>query len=123
MTSPTLPTAFADLQPFADWALPTADARQFKRLSSSREALRAFYDATLPRLEEILTLCDQHALGSLPAELQPLYNMALSMAEVAPHIELYGGAPGVPYAFEEQRFVAAHGNDETWRGENAGGRR
>ena len=36
-----------------------------------------------------------------------------TLAEVAPHIELYGGAPGVPYAFEETRFVAAHGAQDT----------
>lgn len=113
MTDKTLPDGFADLAPFIDWALPSADERQTKRRTATREQIKAFYDAMLPRLEAILAAADAYPLGQLPAELHPLYHMALSMAEVAPHIELYGGAPGVPYAFEEARFVAAHGAQDT----------
>lgn len=113
MTNNTLPAAFAELTPFLDWALPSADERQTKRRTATREQLKAFYDAMLPRLEEILAQADAHPLGKLPEELRTLYYMALSMAEVAPHIELYGGAPGVPYAFEETRFVAVHGAQDT----------
>ena len=80
------------------------------------QALKAFYDATLPRLEAILAEVDKYPLGGLPEALQPLYNIALSLAEVAPHLELYGGAVGVPYAFEEARFVAVHGAQPTWQG-------
>ena len=113
MTDKTLPAEFADLAPFIDWALPTADERQTRRRTASREGIRAFYDAILPRIEAILETVDRHKLGNLPAELHPLYHMALSLAEVAPHIELYGGAPGVPYAFDEARFVAVHGGQDT----------
>ncbi len=113
MTNNTLPAAFAELTPFLDWALPSADERQTKRRTATREQLKAFYDAMLPRLEEILAQADAYPLGKLPEELRTLYYMALSMAEVAPHIELYGGAPGVPYAFEETRFVAVHGAQDT----------
>lgn len=113
MTSKTLPEGFAELTPFIDWALPSADERQTIRRTATREQIKAFYDAMLPRLEDILAEADLHPLGQLPPELHPLYNMALSMAEVAPHVELYGGAPGVPYAFEETRFVATHGAQDT----------
>lgn len=113
MTSITLPAGFSDLEPFIDWALPSADERQTKRRTATRAQLKTFYDAMLPRLEAILAAADAYPLGKLPAELHPLYHMALSMAEVAPHIELYGGAPGVPYAFEETRFIAAHGAQDT----------
>lgn len=113
---PTLPPAFADLAPFLDWALPTADERQQRRLAATSEGLRAFYDAVLPRLEDILSAVDEYPLGALPEELRPLYGIALSLAEVAPHIELYGGAVGVPYAFEEGRFIAVHGGQPTWQG-------
>ncbi|WDA35456.1 hypothetical protein [Sphingobium sp. YC-XJ3] len=113
MTGISLPNDFADLAPFLGWALPTADQRYNRRRTASREELRAFYDAMLPRIEAILTLVDGYPLGALPEELRPLYWLALSLAEVAPHIELYGGAPGVPYAFEETRFVAVHGNQDT----------
>jgi hypothetical protein len=47
----TLPAEFADLEPFADWAMPTEGARYDKRLASSMDELQAFYDAALPRLE------------------------------------------------------------------------
>lgn len=116
MPTPTLPTEYIELQPFADWALPTADQRQKKRRNSTKEELRRFYDAVLPRLEEILTDADNYALGEIPEAFRPVYNIALSAAEVAPHIELYKGDPAVPFAFEESRFVAIHGDHETWRG-------
>lgn len=113
MTNTRLPPEFADLVPFLDWALATADERYVHRRNATRAELRAFYDAMLPRIEAILTLMDEYPLGELPEDLRPLYRMALSLAEVAPHIELYAGAPGVPYAFEETRFIAVHGNQDT----------
>lgn len=47
----TLPADFADLEPFADWALPSANDRYAKRLSSTMDELQSFYDAAFPRLE------------------------------------------------------------------------
>ncbi|MGE4410009.1 MAG: hypothetical protein AB7D33_05500 [Sphingobium sp.] len=113
MTTTTLPDNFSDLAPFIGWALPSADERQTKRRTSSREELKSFYDAVLSRIEEILTLVDAYPLGTLPEELRPLYYLSLSLAEVAPHIELYGGVPGVPYAFDEDRFIAVHGAQDS----------
>ena len=119
MTISGLPKAFADLTPYLDWALPSADERQTRRRTATRQELKAFYDAMLPRIEAILAAVDAYPLGGLPETLHPLYYLALSLAEVAPHIELYGGAPGVPYAFEETRFVAAHGAQDTALGLSA----
>ena len=48
---PTLPADFADLEPFAEWAIPTERARYAKRLSSTMDELQAFYDAALPRMD------------------------------------------------------------------------
>jgi hypothetical protein len=48
---PTFPAQFADLEPFADWAIPTERARYAKRMESSMEELQALYDAAFPRLE------------------------------------------------------------------------
>jgi len=115
MTQLTLPSEFAELTPWLDWALPTADERQRKRLASTSEGLRQFYDAVLPRLEDILAEVDRYPLGQLPETHRPLYGLALSLAEIAPHIELYGGAVGVPFAFEEARFIAVHGDQPTWK--------
>src|SRR5207302_9519159 len=47
----TLPADFSDLEPFADWAIPTERARYAKRLASTMDELQTFYDAALPRLE------------------------------------------------------------------------
>jgi hypothetical protein len=49
--------------------------------------------------------------------LRCLFAMALSLAEIAPHVELYRGSVGVPHAFEEMRFVAKHGKKATWKAE------
>src|SRR5207249_4569104 len=48
---PTLPADFADLEPFADWAIPTERARYAKRLASTMDELQVFYDVAFPRLE------------------------------------------------------------------------
>lgn len=116
VTMNDLPRGFEDLAPFLDWNLPTAHARQAKRRQSSREELRSFYDAVLPKMPAILAEIDHYPLGELPENHQPLFNLALSLAEVAPNVELYKGNPAVPYAFEETRLVAIHGGQQTWRG-------
>lgn len=106
----SFPKQFETLEPFAaDWALATQNERQRKRLRASRGELRAFYAAAQPLLGDILAYVDRYPLGEIPAVDLPLYRMMLSLAEVAPHIELYGGDPKVPHSFAEERFVADHG--------------
>ena len=108
--STSLPKGFAALKPLVeDWALPTQDARQAKRRGSSTETLQAFYDAMVPLLPKILAYVDEFPLGELPPDSQRLFYLSLALAEVAPHIELYHGDPNVPHSFEEQRFIAEHG--------------
>lgn len=114
-TDMAVPAGFEDLARFSRWALPTADQRTRARREASSEELRELYDGVLPRVEAILDECDRFALGELPESHRGIFNIALSMAEIAPHVEFYRGDPGVPYAFEEARFVAVHGADETWR--------
>ena len=110
MNDLSLPKSFEVLEPLvATWALATQDERQQRRIRSSRGELRAFYEAMLPRLPDILTHVDTFPLGELPPASARLFNLALSLAEVAPHIELYGGDPKVPHSFDEARFVADHG--------------
>lgn len=106
-----LPAGFEELEPLvADWSLATHDERYAKRSVVSREELRAFYNAILPRMEEILDKADEYPLGEMPEDVERLFFMALSMAEISPHIELYGGAPLVPHSFDESRFVAVDGD-------------
>ena len=111
----SVPAGFEALGAFARWNLATADERYKARREATSEDLRAFYDGVLPHIEAILDACDAYPLGELPESHRSIFNIALSMAEIAPHVEFYRGAPGVPYAFEEARFVAVHGADETWR--------
>lgn len=105
----TLPADFQGLAPFATWALSTQDERQKKRISSTKAELKEFYEAMLPALPKILEYVDQFPLGQIAPEAKPVFWMALSMAEVAPHVELYRGDPKVPHSFDEARFVAEHG--------------
>jgi hypothetical protein len=49
---PTLPAAFAELEPFSDWALPSEYDRFGKRIASTMDELQAFYNAAFPRLED-----------------------------------------------------------------------
>ena len=110
-----VPPGFEDLARFSKWNLMTADERTRARREASGQELREFYDGVLPHIEAILDACDGYPLGELPETHRGIFNIALSMAEIAPHVEFYRGQPGVPYAFEEARFVAVHGMDETWR--------
>lgn len=113
-----LPIEFAELEPFAPiWGFDSQDERHAKRLATTRAEHRAFYDAMLPYLPRILEVVDAYPLGELPQELRCLFNLSLSLAEVAPHVELYRGDTGVPHAFQETRFVANHGRAATWKAE------
>ncbi len=59
---PTLPTDFADLEPFSDWSLESESERYAKRLSSTMDELQAFYDAAFPRLTDAMAYLDQFDL-------------------------------------------------------------
>jgi hypothetical protein len=47
-----LPAAFAELEAFSDWILPSEFDRFAKRLNSSMDELQSFYDAAFPRLQD-----------------------------------------------------------------------
>lgn len=91
--------------------MPTQNRRWEKRLASSKEDLIAFYDAVLPHLGDILDHADTFPLGELPEASARLYDLSLMLAEIAPNVELYAGEPGIPHSFEEDRFIAVHGDD------------
>ncbi|MEQ8387749.1 MAG: hypothetical protein RIE22_03390 [Alphaproteobacteria bacterium] len=108
-----LPPAYDDLEPFVPvWAHPTENERSRRRWAAAPEDFQQFYDAMLPRIEAILTDLDRHDLNDLPESARPLYYLALAFAEVAPHIELYGGSAEVPNSFLASRVIAGHGDRE-----------
>jgi hypothetical protein len=90
-----LPPAFADLEPFAEWALPTEHERFAKRLASSMDELQAFYDAALPRLDDAVEFLDQFELSALPADASQLIWMYYSLMTVSFPVEVWR-QPRVP---------------------------
>lgn len=114
--SDTMEEWLLNLEPYRDWALPTSDERASKRRTSTPEELQRVYDGVTPYLKAILTDADRYPLGQLPTEKAWVFNLALMVAEVAPHVELYGGSPAVPHSFDETRFEARQGGDITYMG-------
>ena len=68
----SFPSDFADLEPFAGWALPTEKARYAKRLSSTMDELQGFYDAAFPRMEAAATYLEQFDMDALPDDAERL---------------------------------------------------
>src|SRR6266700_3068228 len=101
----SLPEEFSPLRPYVEkWALATEYERAAERRRSTTEELKSFYDTALPLLPAILERADKYPLGQVDGVDRPLFHMALSLAEIAPHIEFYRGDPRVPFAFKEERM-------------------
>ncbi len=93
-----LPDAFSDLEPFAaKWCIEGQDARYAERLASTMPELQAFYDATLPRLADIMSYLDGFDLASIPSEPQNhnLLLLAYSFVQMSFSVEAWG-QPRVP---------------------------
>ncbi len=91
----TLPAEFADLEPFADWALETEAERYDKRLASSMDELQAFYDLAFPRLEAAMVYLDQFELAGLPDEAKSLLWLCYSLVNASFPVEVWR-QPRVP---------------------------
>ena len=91
----TLPGAFADLEPFAEWALPTEGARYAKRLATPLEDMDAFYRAMRPRIDEMLDFLDGYDLDGLDEPAQRLMWLLYSFMIVSWSVEVWGG-PRIP---------------------------
>ncbi len=90
-----LPSDFADLEPFADWALPTEGARYAKRLASTMDELQAFYDAAFPRLEAATAYLEQFGMDALPDDGKRLLWLFAALVTVSFPIEVWR-QPRVP---------------------------
>jgi hypothetical protein len=89
------PPGFADLEPFADWALRSEAERYAKRLSSSMDELQAFYDAAFPRLEAALAYLDALELSALPDDATHLLWLLYSLVNASFPVEVWR-QPRVP---------------------------
>jgi len=91
MTETRLPSAFAELEPYAEtWCLPTEAERWNKRVASSMPEMREFYDAFFPRLEEAIEYCDKFPLDDLPEDALNLLHLVYSLIMVSMAVEVFG---------------------------------
>ncbi|MDB6083615.1 MAG: Xaa-Pro dipeptidase [Gammaproteobacteria bacterium] len=112
MTKNLLPEGFTELETWvAIWALPTETERNRKHLASSMREVKAFYDAILPRLEDILDHLRALEAGgrpkSIPEESKNLFYLSLSLAEVSLSVEVHGQI-GVVDGFPASRWLPEH---------------
>lgn len=86
-----LPEQFVDLEPFAEqWSVATMVGRYSRRLESTREQRRAFYDAVAVRFDDILDYLDQWPLEDLRGENLNLLRLALSVPHVGLSLDYQG---------------------------------
>jgi len=90
VTERLLPEPFQDLELYLAWSLPTDRERSVKRQTSSMAEINAFYHAMLPKMDEILTYLEQYPPEQVPADVQRLFFLTLSLAKIAPAVEMYG---------------------------------
>ena len=93
--SVSLPAEFADLEPFAAWALPTERARYDKRISTSMDELQAFYDAAFPRLEDAIGYLEPFGMDALPDNAKHLLWLYCALMTVSFPVEVWR-QPRVP---------------------------
>jgi hypothetical protein len=102
-----LPAQFRDLEQWMAWSLATEQERSAKRQASTMNDIKAFYDAMLARMEEVLPYVDQFSVEDLPEDATRLFYLTLSLAEVAPAVEQFG-QPSVVDGYEIKRFMVQH---------------
>ena len=91
MSDKRLPSAFAELEPFAEkWCLPTEPERWEARLATPMLELREFYDTFTPRFEEAIDYCDKFPLDDIPDDALDLLHLIYSMIMVSMAIEVFG---------------------------------
>jgi hypothetical protein len=107
LTEHRLPEHFVALEPFLEWALATEGERVARRQSVGMPAIKDFYAAMMARIEEILTFLEGYPTEKSPADVNRLFLLTLSLAEVAPAVEKFN-QPTVIDGFDFKRFVPVH---------------
>ena len=81
---------FSELGKYLDeWGLDSAHERLRKRSEATLEESNEFYEAIVPRLEEIIVFLNQFPVDKIPNEYKSLANMALAICEVDDAINLW----------------------------------
>ena len=75
------------------------------------EEMRKFYDAMLPRVDDVMERLGSLAVDTMPVAERNLFNLCLSLSEVSFAVEVYGQAE-VPNSMQElgeaERFLIVH---------------
>lgn len=109
MSELALPERFSDLSRFvATWALPTEKQRHQKRLNSTLDEVRAFYDAMFPRMDEVMGYLKGIPAANrqtLPAQDRTLFNLALAFMDASHPIALRWRRVDVDDGFPSDRVI------------------
>ena len=90
-----LPPEFSDLEPYADWAIPTEKARYDKRLETSMDDMQAFYDAAMARIDDALAYLEGRDVNELDEPSKRLLWLYCALVTVSFPIEVWR-QPRVP---------------------------
>jgi len=90
-----LPAEFAELEPFADWILPTERERYAKRLASTMDEMQAFYEAAFPLLDAANKYLERFGMNDLPDPERNLLLLMMSLVLVSFPVEVWS-QPRVP---------------------------
>jgi hypothetical protein len=93
--SAVFPDGFAELEPFADWAVHGERARYARRIASTMDELQTFYDAAFPRVEDAMAYIEQYELEALPEEGKRLLWLFCALVTVSFPVEAWR-QPRVP---------------------------
>jgi hypothetical protein len=86
-----LPQQFSELEHLvSEWAIEDGHARYVKRVNSSMDEIRAFYDEVFPRAEDAVACIDTFDYTEpLPADVANLRNLLFSLITVSLAVELW----------------------------------
>lgn len=86
-----LPQEFSHLERWVpDWAIEDGHQRYVKRVNSSMDEIRAFYDAVFPHAEEAVAYIDKFDYTEpLPEDVANLRNLLYSLITVSLAVELW----------------------------------
>ena len=105
MTGHALPAQFADLAQFVSaWALKSEQERHENLTARSIGELRSFYDAMLPRMDEITLYLNRFPLEAMPADARMLFDLTMTFMESAHPIDLRWRTTDIEDEFPADRF-------------------
>ena len=90
MSASRLPAEFASLEPYIGWSLESERDRVDRKLASSADEIRSFYDAMMQQIDEVLDHLDANWGKEMSAPDRRLQWLLLSLVEISTLVELYG---------------------------------